>query len=157
MMETKDLKEIGKSLANAGRFKDAIVVFEKVRAREPDDIHALDMLGFLYYMADEPARALEHCERSVELDPDNYYAHKGLGLCLVRVDRVDEGLAALERSIELNPEYFDAHHDLGVTYLELERYDEARACFVKAREIDPARGDAVDRALARIDAALQAD
>ena len=157
MMELKDLKEIGKSLANARRFKDAITVYEKVRRREPEDIHALDMLGFLYYMTGEPERALELCEQSVALKSDNYYAHKGLGLCLVRVDRVDEGIAALKRSIELNPEYFDSQHDLGVTYLELERYDEARVCFERAREIDPSRGEAVDRALARIEEAANDD
>jgi tetratricopeptide (TPR) repeat protein len=152
-METRDLKAIGRSLMEARRTTDAIAVFEKVRRREPRDVYALDVLGFLYYSAERFNEARQCCEASIALQADNHYAHKGLGLCLVKLGRVDEGLAALERSIALKPDYFDSRHDLGVTLLDLGRYDEARACFECCLELDPARAPAVHRALARIDEA----
>lgn len=151
MMETRDLKEIGGSLMNARRFADAITPFEKVRAREPEDVHTLDVLGFLYYSVERFDEARECCEASLALGAENHYAHKGLGLCLVKLGQTAQGITALERSIELKPDYFDSRHDLGVTFMELERWDEARASFACALEIDPSRASAVQRALTRID------
>jgi len=151
MMETRDLREIGRSLVDARRYTDAIAVYEKVRGRDPEDVDALDVLGFLYYSVQRFDEARQCCEASIAIGPQNHYAHKGLGLCLVKLGRADEGIAMLLRSIELKPDYFDSRHDLGVTYMELERFDEARDCFEGALGIDPARAPAVQRALARID------
>ncbi len=151
MIDTQNLRELGRSLVSSRRFADAISVFEKIRGRESDDVHALDVLGFLYYSMDQFEKARQSCEASLELRPENHYALKGLGLCLVKLGRIDDGIAALERSIEFKPDYFDSRHDLGVTYMDLQRWDEARACFACALEIDPARAPAVQRALQRID------
>ncbi len=150
MMETDNLKRIGRSLVTSGRHGDALAIFEKALQRDPEDVQTLDMLGFLYYGAGSFERARSCCERSIELAPTNHYAHKGLGLCLVKLGQPEEGIAALKRSIELEPGYFDSRHDLAVTLLELGRLDEARDCFEAARRVDPTRSFAVDRGLARM-------
>ena len=147
MMETRDLLEIGRSLVGAGRYGEAIRIYRKVIQREPDHVHSLDVLGFLYYMTNDFETALQMCERSLAVDADSFYAQKGYGLCLVKAGRIEDGLAALHRSIELNPDYYDSRHDLGVTLLELERWDEARDAFEGARRVEPGRAGEIDQAL----------
>lgn len=148
-MDTRNLKEIGQSLVASRRYGDAIHVFEKALERDPEDVHCLDMLGFLYYMTGDVEAALGACERSLAINDESFYGQKGYGLCLVKAGRTEEGLAALRRSIALNPEYFDSRHDLGVTLLGLGRLEEAREVLEEARGVAPHRSMDIDRLLLR--------
>ena len=51
----------------------------------------------------EPARALEHYSRALQLDPDDPYCHVDAGLFAVRHSKVDQGLLWLRRAVELAP------------------------------------------------------
>jgi tetratricopeptide (TPR) repeat protein len=52
----------------------------------------------------EPARALEHYRRCVQLDPENPYYHADAGVFALSHGHADEGLGWLRRAVELAPE-----------------------------------------------------
>ena len=81
--------------------------------------------------------ALEHMQRSLELNPNNQWNVADMGLILVYVGRADEAVAWNTRARQIDP-YFDQPwywRQFGLTCMVLGRYQEALNLF--ARHPDP--------------------
>ena len=114
--------------------------------QDPDNLAALDLLGFVSYFRGRPEQGEEACRRALELSPDHAYAHKGLGLNIAkRGGDLDEAIACILRAIELQPEWFDPRWDLLVTLVDAERFDQARAELRRARQELPDRSSQWDQ------------
>jgi tetratricopeptide (TPR) repeat protein len=100
-------------------------LFLKALSLDPENLRALNCLGFIRYMQGQFAEGLEICSRTVLLYPENAYAHKGLGLHLAKFGQREEAVAAIRKALELAPRFTDAYHDLGVLYHEWGLYDQA--------------------------------
>jgi tetratricopeptide (TPR) repeat protein len=98
---------------------------------------ALDWRGFLYYLADQYAKALRDLTEAIKLAPEEakYWADQGLNYRLM--ERHQEALADFERALELKPDYSRAIVGRGIIYTDLEQYEEALADFERALELKP--------------------
>ena len=105
-------------LAAEQKLDEAAELLDQVLDRDPGNIGALDVLGFVRYFQGDAEAALECCRRSLAIEPAGAYALKGMGICLAEIGEVDEGIAALETAIALRPDWADPHHDLGVVLLK---------------------------------------
>jgi tetratricopeptide (TPR) repeat protein len=79
----------------------ALAAFEKMLAAGKDGALLRYSLGNELLKAGEPAAALAHLERSLELDPRYTAAWKLYGRALADVGRVDDAIAAYRRGIEV--------------------------------------------------------
>lgn len=124
-------------LAAQQKLDESIEVLEQVLDRDPENVGAWDVLGFVRYFKGDVEGATECCRKSLLIKPDGAYAHKGLGICLAEQGELDEGVAALEKAIELRPGWGDPHHDLGVVLFKAGYTEKAIPHFEKAAELSP--------------------
>jgi tetratricopeptide (TPR) repeat protein len=83
----------------------------KILATEPDNVHALNALG--YTLADRTTRyqeALGYIKRALELDPDEPSILDSMGWVLYRLGRYDEAIGYLTRAHKLLPDDEIAAH-----------------------------------------------
>jgi pentatricopeptide repeat protein len=83
-------------------------------------------LGWCYYFGGEPARALEHSQRTLERFPDSLMAWYTLGVSHLALGQAVEGVAALERGTSLAREPVGLGY-LGCAYARAGRLEDARA------------------------------
>jgi Tfp pilus assembly protein PilF len=81
----------------------------------------------------DPERALEHYQRSLEIDPDQPECLSECGLLAVRQGQPEEGLSNLRRAVELDADDPELLQRLVKGYCLLRRPDEARAVLRVAR------------------------
>jgi len=72
------LNALGYQLLVQERFADAIAIFKLNVHEYPDAFNPHDSLGEAYMRAGEVESAIEHYERSIELNPDNSNGHQML-------------------------------------------------------------------------------
>ncbi|MCW8375446.1 ATP-binding protein [Streptomyces justiciae] len=85
----------------------------------------------------EYARALEECDRAIELAPDSALAHYGRGLTLQLMDDYPAALTAFDRADELSPDTGWIIAERAETYRLAGRIEEAVADFDRALALDP--------------------
>ena len=119
------------------RFEEAHRLLLRVLAQDPDQLAALDLLGFVCFSLRDYAAAESYNRRALVQKPDHAFAHNGLGLSLARQGRLDEGRAAIERAIALAPRWYDPYHDLAVVLAEAGQHDDACATLERGQAAIP--------------------
>jgi tetratricopeptide (TPR) repeat protein len=115
------------------------------RLARPEDIRALDLLGYVLYFQEKPAEAEAVCRRTLDLAPNHAYALKGLGLCLAKAGNLSAAIDSIERAIAAKPDWFDPYWDLAVTLVDAGRTSEVIAVLRRARAALPGRTAEWDR------------
>jgi tetratricopeptide (TPR) repeat protein len=127
-----DVKIDKSSLRNQAR--NAAIEHDFARAEQlltiilqdtPNDLDALDLLGFTLFFQNRPTEAEATCRKALEIEPHRAYSTKGLGLCVARQGRVDEGIAFLREAIRLEPLWFDPRWDLAIVLADAQRWYDA--------------------------------
>ncbi len=95
-------------------------------------------LALLLLDEDRIDEAIEHFEKSLEIEPRNALNHYGLGVVLATQGRTDEAIAHYEEALDLDPNLAGAHSDLGIALDRKGEKDEALAHFRRAVAINPA-------------------
>lgn len=117
----------------------AASLLEQALQLDPDNLFALDMLGFVRFFQGQVNDALELCDRALALAPDHAYAHKGKGICLAALGQLDRGVEHLQRAIVLRPNWGDPYWDLAVALYRAKRFDEAIVVLAQAAAMVPQR------------------
>lgn len=125
------------SFARAAVWHDDRTLFSSVVASRPDSPRGHLHLGKLAAMADDPATALEHLHRAVELQPDYFLALFEYGTLLARTGDLEAAIPILRRAIERSPQDGMSHLNLGIALRRVGRTSEARVELRKAVGIDP--------------------
>jgi tetratricopeptide (TPR) repeat protein len=81
--------------------------------------------------------AIEHFEKSLELDPESVEVHGNLVRALAQAGRLSDAAGILTEILRLHPDSAAVHNTLGVALVWQKRTDEAIAYFNKALELDP--------------------
>jgi tetratricopeptide (TPR) repeat protein len=81
------------NLCNQGKFKEAILYYERAIAIDPDFAYAWDNLGYAKYKLGDTEEALSLIEKSLQLDKGNSYAYKYKGIIFMEQNNK---VAALE-------------------------------------------------------------
>lgn len=109
----------------------------RVIAAVPRHAEALQLMGSIALIGDNPGEAVDWLERALAVDPRHAIACSNLGLALHRLNRNDEALAQFEKAAALNPGYAEAHSNSGVILNDLGRFSEALAAYDRAIAINP--------------------
>lgn len=94
-----------------------------------------------YLGSEQPARALENCDRALEYDPVSVPALYGRGTALLQLDSLGEALGTLERLAEIDPVHKDGLYAAGLAATRLGRAVAARDYFRRYMELDPENVD----------------
>jgi len=109
----------------SGELAEAEKLFMQALEYDPDNLKALNCLGFILYQLKDYRRGEEICRKAAAVGPDNAYAFKGLGLHCAKNGKLEEGISFIRRAIELTDDFVDAYYDLAVIHFEAGQKEEA--------------------------------
>ena len=125
------------SLLKLNRLQEALSLFDKLLAREPDHIAAITERSTVLLEMKEYEAASSGIDRALTVDPQYSEAHFNKGVLCGELGRYDEALVAFRKALTLNPGSGRAWAGSGNALLGLERYDEARAAYENAIKAEP--------------------
>ena len=108
-----------------GKFREAIVPYEKIVGLMPGFYEAWFALGVCYSQTGDGPRAEAALHRYLELQPLSADGHAALGLVLFAANRLADARPALERALELNPALDEPR--VALAKLALDRREHERA------------------------------
>ncbi len=116
--------------ANAA-YEKAIAAAEDHLRRNPHDAAIASLLGLMYLLRGDTARAIPLLQQAVALRPDadNHYV---LGNAYYEAREYNKALAAYQAALAADPNHFSAAARLGDTYDRLGRPDDAIAAYRQA-------------------------
>ncbi len=112
------------------RFDEALLSFQKVLAREPQNALARVNVGYICLKKGIFGEAIEHLSRAIRLDNDKkaiLYAHFYLGLVYLERDMFEDAETFFEKTLKLGPSFIEAYYELGRTYWYQDRRADALA------------------------------
>lgn len=130
------------SFRQSEQYVDSITLYRATLARNPASWVAHHNLGVELAARGQPAAALPHARRAVELKPDYAPAFMNLALDLVHTGDATAALPMAQRAVELQPRYADGENAWGLALVAVGRLDEAIAHFQRAIAYDPRLADA---------------
>lgn len=149
--------QLAAALEDSGEPEQAEAVFDRAVRTGPDDWQTHHRIGrFLYEQRFQPARAITHFRRVIELLPDSSIGYAALGGCLLFTQGDREAAREnLERAVAIGPSYWALHNLATVEYYEgdyaaaMERYRQALAIDDSDYEVWSALAEARQAAQAR--------
>ncbi|MBV8651931.1 MAG: tetratricopeptide repeat protein, partial [Alphaproteobacteria bacterium] len=99
--------------ASAGRFAEALALFEKALTVAPRDASLHYNAGQLAVRLDDPLSGVKHFRKAIKANPNRSEIHAALGHALITTGEIKQGTASLNRALELNPENAEALCNLG--------------------------------------------
>jgi DNA-binding winged helix-turn-helix (wHTH) protein/tetratricopeptide (TPR) repeat protein len=126
--------------ANLPKVRDAA---QRALAIDPDLAEAHLRLAQYLDAVGEPAAALAHKAKALELDPDNALLLGFLAACAAEAGRWDEAIVLQRRASAAEPLSLIAALNLAHFLFLAGRTDDAKAQFAKVRELDPTQPDEI--------------
>jgi tetratricopeptide (TPR) repeat protein len=83
------------------------------------------------------AQAIEHGQKSLELNPYYATAHNSLGAVLLESGRLDEAFIHLKKALQLKPDFPAAHVNLGALFVRQDKLEQAVEHFAEALRLQP--------------------
>ncbi|MEM6794662.1 MAG: tetratricopeptide repeat protein [Acidobacteriota bacterium] len=115
----------GRRAFAAGRFAEAISLFEKASLADPTSVRARVNMASAIAMNGDPDQALEIYRELLETVPDNSAVLFNAGTLLRQSGEMAEALPLLEKAAALAPEDGEVRLELARALVQLERLDEA--------------------------------
>jgi tetratricopeptide (TPR) repeat protein len=110
---------LGWALMLQDKLDDALLNFQKVLVREPQNALARINLGYICLKKRIFGEAIEHLSRAIRLDNDKkatLYAHFYLGLVYLEREMFEDAQTFFQKSIALGPNLIEAYFELGRAY-----------------------------------------
>ena len=134
------MKELGMTLAEQGRVREAETILLKAELLQPDHWIVQDALFMLYRNYDDQPdrleRAVKHAMRVVELNPKNSAAWNNLGTAYHSLQQYDAAKVAWDSALQLEPTR-TAYTNRGLQYFYEGRYTDSAEMQMKAIELAP--------------------
>jgi tetratricopeptide (TPR) repeat protein len=111
-----------------GKLDDALMNFQKVLVREPQNALARINVGYICLKKGIFGEAIEHLSRAIRLGNDKkamLYAHFYLGLVYLERDMFEDAQTFFQKTIALGPSLIEAYYELGRAYWFNGQRDEA--------------------------------
>jgi len=120
---------LGWALMLQDKFDEALLIFQKVLVREPQNALARINVGYICLKKGIFGEAIEHLSRAIRLNNDpkaTLYAHFYLGLVYLERDMFEDAQTFFEKTLALGPNLIEAHYELGRAYWFNGQRDEAK-------------------------------
>lgn len=124
-----------------GKFREAIRDYERANGLNPglrhsDYADAYINRGNTYYDKGEYDRAIENCDKAIELNPKDPDAYNNRGITYDNKGEYDHAIEDYDKAIELDPKDPEAYINRGNAYYNKGEYDCAIEDCDKAIELD---------------------
>ena len=119
------------------KFGDAVNYFTKALEINPNDIDALNELGWCQFKSGSTDEAIQTLNKVLEINPDNITAIAYLGIIYSNSNKPAEAYANWSRCVIVAPKNADYKVNLANSCIELEKYDEAIEAYKGALAINP--------------------
>jgi tetratricopeptide (TPR) repeat protein len=107
---------LGWALMLQEKYDDALLMFQKVLMRQPQNALARINVGYICLKKRIFGEAIEHLSRAIRLDNDKkatLYAHFYLGLVYLERDMFEDAQTFFRKTITLGPGLIEAYFELG--------------------------------------------
>ena len=107
---------LGWALMLQEKYDEALLWFQKVLVREPQNSLARINVGYICLKKGVYGEAIEHLSRAIRLDNDKkatLYAHFYLGLVYLQRDMFEDAQTFFLKTIALGPNLIEAYYELG--------------------------------------------
>jgi predicted Zn-dependent protease len=121
----------------AGRFEDAVAIYDELAAARPGDAGLQMNLGMARYMAGHQVDALAPLQKAVRLRPALVPASLFLGATLLDLGREKEAVAPLQRAVTAMPQNADAREMLARAYLGTSQFTKAARHYRTLADLQP--------------------
>ena len=132
---------LGESLEQAGRHREALAQYARVRELFPDDIGVLEKWGTIYGNRGEYRQALPLLEEVYRRDPTFQHVCYDLGLTWRNLGDLDKAIALYEEALRYDPDHADTYNNLANVYAQRGEHGRAIPLYRKAIKLEP--GDAL--------------
>jgi Flp pilus assembly protein TadD len=140
--ELQEIAAAARDNIDQGKYRTAEKQYQKVLAKNPENLDALSNLGVVYFRTGSIRSAERTLKKALRIAPDDDFVLTTLGIVHYRESRFDEALKELRKAIELNPNSATAHNYLGITASQKGRQQEAEKEMLQAIAKDPNYADA---------------
>ncbi|AXS41671.1 lytic transglycosylase domain-containing protein [Breoghania sp. L-A4] len=142
----------GLALANAKKFREAIVRYSVAIRLKPGFPHAYNNRGIAYRRLGDLERAIANYDAAIRLKPDYAAAYNNRGYARRKLGQFEEAVADYDQALRLKPDYDAARFNRGFAHSQLRRFDAAIADYSIVLKRQPKHALALyNRALARIE------
>ena len=115
------------------KFTEARNVIEELLAKNPDNAHALNFLGYsLLEQNKDLDLALRYIKRAVELKPEDGFIRDSLGWYYYKTGNLEMALVEIKKAWEAVKTDVVITKHLAIIYQELQRFDEAKKYYKEA-------------------------
>jgi predicted O-linked N-acetylglucosamine transferase (SPINDLY family) len=135
-MNAHETIEIAQGHYRAGRASEAAAICQKILARDPNDVAALDLLGLVALQSQQIDLAERCFTKLVEIHPS--VAHwNHLGISYAQSSRLPQAADCFARGLQIDPNDAPTLRNLAMALVSLGRELEARAVFERLVELQP--------------------
>jgi predicted CXXCH cytochrome family protein len=128
--------QLGDALCSAGRFAEAVPVYEEALQREPKSAAALERLGICLSSLEQHSRAESTLNRALTLVP-NGATWVQLGLVRIKGGKMADAIAAFEQAMTIDPETPDGYSGAGAVWFEIGNSGRAEPALRSAIRLQP--------------------
>jgi tetratricopeptide (TPR) repeat protein len=146
----------------AGRWREAQELYQRVLTADPGNPDALHLLGVVASQNTRFPEAEQLIRRAIGARPGVADYHNSLAIVLQNLGRLTEAETAYREAARINPSNADAHHNLGMCLAKQNRWQEAADSYVKVIALNPGHAQAhaslgvAHASLGQFDAAAEA-
>ncbi len=97
------LMAVGLAAMQAERYDDALRVFDRMVARQPDFAEGWNKRATVHYLMGDYRKSAADIERTLALEPRHFGALSGLGLVELARGNEHKALEAFERALKIHP------------------------------------------------------
>ncbi len=126
-------------LEEQGKNDEALVLWKKAVAIEPDNAKAQNGLGISLYVQGDQRDGIEHLREALRINPLSVESHYALGTFLLKQGHADQALPELQRAVEIRPHFASCEEALATVYQALGDDQAALAHWRRAHSIDSSR------------------
>jgi predicted O-linked N-acetylglucosamine transferase (SPINDLY family) len=128
---------------DAGRMRDAELLYRDVLTIDPNNPDALHLLGMVAYETGHHVEAVKLIRQAIGIRPSPAY-YNNLGVVAKGIGQFDEAVGLNYCALALKPDYAEGHNNLGVLFKDRKNgFELAVACFDRAVELKPDYADAL--------------
>ena len=98
-----------RKLVQNGEYVEALELGHKIESDYSNDSSFLFIMGSIYFIVEEPEKALSYFEKSLDINPDDSEALTLKTNVHLALNQKDSAIICCKKILEMEPENYEAH------------------------------------------------